>query len=92
MANHWVPSTSITLDSLINANESYTSLTEKVRGYDYEQVKKNVHQDAVNPVVMIVLFIVISFIISACCVVLICMFVNESDNVNDIFRPDSDAQ
>ena len=57
------------------------------RGYDYEKVKSQVHKDAVNPAIMIILFIVVSFIVSTCCVILICMLVSDED----VFGPDRNS-
>ena len=78
-------------DSLL---KRFASSMADVRGYDYERATKNTGQDElIDPIVMLVIFIVGLCLIISCCVLIVFSVIKNTDgedegydNKNDAFR------
>ena len=64
------------------------NLAGSTNGYNYTQVKQNVHQDSMAPAMQISLFIVAGLCLSCCLVVCIGMLITQTESVGDLFKSD----
>ena len=73
-------------DGFLTLSKNHILLSE-ANGYNYTQARYNAGGEAMSPAAQILIFCIIGFVFSCCCVVCICMIIGG----DELFKSDADS-